>query len=145
MKRLPHVAILLMVVALVAADKGEKKKSDAEKIQGKWTVAEVYLKGKKQGDMVGDPVTFSGKKMIVARKGQDRKTEHAFELRPDKKPREMDIIFKGGGEEATALAIYELSGDTLKICLAKPGKERPKALGTAPDDDRALMVFKRVY
>ena len=34
MKRLPHVAILLVAVALVAADKGEKKKGDAEKIQG---------------------------------------------------------------------------------------------------------------
>ena len=36
MKRLPHVAMLLVAVAVVAADKCEKKKkSDAEKIQGK--------------------------------------------------------------------------------------------------------------
>ena len=32
MKRLPHVAILLVAACLVAADKGEKKKGDAEKI-----------------------------------------------------------------------------------------------------------------
>ena len=42
MKRLPHVAILLLAVALVAADKGEKKKGDAEKIQGKWTIVETH-------------------------------------------------------------------------------------------------------
>ena len=35
--------MLLVAVALVAADKGEKKKGDAEAIQGKWIVVEVTV------------------------------------------------------------------------------------------------------
>ena len=144
MKRLPHVAMLLVAVALVAADKGEKKKSDAEKIQGKWIVVEAYHKDKKDGGQVGKFVTFSGKKMTLRlQRGEGRAFETVFELRPDKKPRELDMIFKVSGGEKTFEAIYELSGDTLKICFPDPGKGRPRLMGTAADDERRLLVLKR--
>ncbi len=144
MKRCPHVAILLVAVALVAADDAKKKKKDAEAIQGKWTIVESFHKGKIDDDPVGDVVLFADKKLIVSPKGTDKKIEFTFKLRPDKKPREIDMTMKFGGEEMTMKAIYELSGDTLKICIAEPGKERPEALGTAADDKRKLMVLKRV-
>lgn len=145
MKRLPHVAILLMAVALVAADKGEKRVGDAEKIQGKWIVVEAYQKGKRDRSQVGKFVTFAGKKMTLGlQRGAGRKIENVFELRPDKKPRELDMIFKVSVGEKTTEAIYELTGDTLKICFPGPGEGRPRMIGTAAGDERLLMVFKRV-
>lgn len=146
MKRLPDVAILLVAVALIAADKGEKKKKvDAEKIQGNWIVVEAYRKGKKDGDQLGKFVTFSGKKMTLRLgRGGKRTFENVFELRPYKKPRELDMIFKVSGGEKTFEAIYELTGDTLKICFPEPGKGRPRMMGTAAGDERSVLVFKRV-
>jgi hypothetical protein len=47
MKRLSHVAMLLVAVSLVAAAAGEKKeKGDAEKIKGDWFRTTCYHKGK---------------------------------------------------------------------------------------------------
>ena len=142
MKRLPHVAMLLVAVALVAADKGEKKKGDAEKIQGKWTIVESFYKGKKSVTTVASRriYTFSGKKPIVG----DGKVMMTFELRPEKKPHELDLILSVLGTETTCEAIYELSGDKLKICHLFGNKPRPEAMGTGVDDERYLMVLKRV-
>ncbi|MCH8043646.1 MAG: TIGR03067 domain-containing protein [Planctomycetes bacterium] len=143
MKRLPHIAILLAVVAFVAADKGEKKKKgDAEKIQGKWTVVEWHRKGKVRYDQVGDVLTFSGKKIVF---GDNEKEEAVFNLRPDKKPRELDITSKSDGKDFTFKAVYDFSGDMLKICfLGSQKQRRPEKMGTSADDDRIVWVLKRV-
>ena len=147
MTRLPHVAMLLVAVASVAADKGEKKKGDADKIQGKWMVVEYYFKGKsvESFDGMGGAFIFLGKKLTIVHKDRDREGKKGvFELHPDKKPRELDIVFKADGLESTVSAIYEFSGETLKICIVESGKGRPKAIGTAADDERFLLVLKRL-
>ena len=59
MKRLPHVAMMLLAVALVAADKGEKKKSDFEKIQGKWMLVEHHTLGMKLTFKVKGEYTYT--------------------------------------------------------------------------------------
>ena len=140
MKRISHVTMLLVAIALIAADKGEQKKEgDAEKIQGKWIVVESYRKGEKVDTSVGDVVTFSGKKLTIVQAGSKFEVEAVFELRPDKKPPELDMT-----KRTTITAIYELAGDTLKICALDFGKGRPDAVGTAADDNRTLRVLKRV-
>ena len=127
---------------MIAADKGEKKKGDAEKIQGKWIVVEYYRKGEKFDKSVGDVLTFSGKKMTIVYVGSDRKFEAVFELRADKKPPELDMTNRN---TMTIKAAYELSGDTLKICwLDDLDEGRPDAVGSAANDDRILRVLKRV-
>lgn len=147
MKRLPHVAILLATIALVAADNPEKKKrGDAEKIQGKWIVVESHYKGKKRlfTELANASYTFSGKKLIVPSQNLMGGSDViAFELRPDKKPSELDLIPKGDGKKVLRY-LYELSGDTLTICMPGRGKPRPDAIGTSADDDRLVWVFERV-
>jgi uncharacterized protein (TIGR03067 family) len=139
----PHLAILLAAVALVAADKPEKKRSDTEIIQGKWIVVESYHKGEEFESPLGNVLTFSGKRVTVAPAGEDDKVEAAFELRPDEKPPELDMTRTLDGVKDTMRLIYELSNDTLKICsFAEKG--RPDAVGITADDERYLMVLKRV-
>jgi hypothetical protein len=42
------------------------------------------------------------------------------------------------------IGIYELEGDKLRICFAKPGaKERPTRIETKPDSGQSLTVYKR--
>lgn len=125
---------------MIAADKGEKKKSDLKKIQGKWTVVESYRKGKKSDDAMGTVFTFSGKNAISVPKGGGKITVAVFELRPEKTPQELDLRI----EKITWKCIYSLSGDTLEICYAPLDNMRPDAIGTAAGDERELIVLKRV-
>ena len=55
----------------------------------------------------------------------------------------MDMVMKLGGKTFTTGAIYELSGDTLKICSRGPGEPRPKKIGSTSVDGQQLMVLKR--
>ena len=43
----------------------------------------------------------------------------------------------------TALGIYELEGDTLKLCYSQPGKDRPKEFTAAKGSGQAMSVWKR--
>ena len=55
---------------------------------------------------------------------------------PPKPPREKT---KG----KTTLSIYEIEGDTLKICSVEPGKDRPTEFSSKPGSGHFLRVFKR--
>jgi hypothetical protein len=44
---------------------------------------------------------------------------------------------------AATAGIYEFKGDQLVVCLAAPGKPRPKNFGTGKNGGRILMTFER--
>jgi uncharacterized protein (TIGR03067 family) len=80
----------------------------------------------------GDKVTVSTGDKVVA--------EVTITVDPSKKPKWMDSVTTG--EDKKALAIYELDGDTLKICVGLKG-ERPKEFTGKKDSGCALYVYKR--
>jgi uncharacterized protein (TIGR03067 family) len=69
------------------------------------------------------------------------KDSSRYVLRPKRNPAQIDIITIDG----RALGIYRLKGDTLEICWACPGVERPTkfAPGNGEDDAIVLSVLKR--
>jgi uncharacterized protein (TIGR03067 family) len=138
MKRVPHIVLLLLAVSLMAADGKKKEKSDFERIQGKWFIVEYHTKGEKQDSYTEDiTFTLSGKKLTLKDVNGDNSD---IELRPDSKPKEMDTTDSDG---KVTLAIYELSGLTLKLCVGLDDV-RPKKMGTGKDDNRVMLVLKRV-
>ena len=50
---------------------------------------------------------------------------------------------EGPGKGKTMLGIYELTGDTYKVCFALPGGERPKEFASKPGSKTMLIVMKR--
>ena len=59
-------------------------------------------------------------------------------------PHEMDMYFDSGPEKGnTNLAIYELAGDALKLCIATRGTIRPAAFATTPGSGIALETLQR--
>src|SRR5205807_1617746 len=61
-----------------------------------------------------------------------------------KKPKRFDLKFTKGPEKGnTSLGIYELDGDTWKICLGLTGKSRPTKFATKPGSGHALETLKR--
>jgi uncharacterized protein (TIGR03067 family) len=59
-------------------------------------------------------------------------------------PRAMDVVGTGGPNKGkTLFAIYELDGDTLRICYDLSGTERPKEFATEQGTKLFLVRYRR--
>ena len=67
--------------------------------------------------------------------------EIAFQIDPTKQPKTVDDFLPGGQR---ILGIYELTGDTLRSCVAPAGKERPTRFAAEAGSGHTLRVFRRV-
>ena len=136
----------LAIGFLVGAERStdEAVKKERAKMKGTWQVVSFEINGKK-------PRTEEQLKkfqLIVDADGKftaqiDGKTinESTTEIDPTKAPKTLDYSFtKGPVKGMTSLAIYELKDDTLTICAAEPGKERPTELSSVGN---TLVVHKR--
>jgi uncharacterized protein (TIGR03067 family) len=128
-----------------ADDKAEVEK-ELKKFQGTWTVESV-----KAGEMEipidnfkGMTVTFAGDRYTV--KVGDMVIQKASQkLDPSKSPKALDGTVSEGPHKGTViLGIYEISGDTLKVCFDPEGKKRPTEFKTAAGSQVTLAVYKRV-
>src|SRR5205823_4754039 len=66
--------------------------------------------------------------------------EGTLKIDAAKKPKTIDLSMNGEDR----LGIYEIDGDTLKICYNDPGEERPKEFKSKEDTKISLSAYKRV-
>jgi len=127
-----------------AGDKGDVEK-ELKKFQGIWTVESVEAEGKEIpiDNFKGMTVTFEGDKYTV--KIGDKVIQAATQkLDPSKSPKTVDgSVAEGPGKGMVILGIYEISGDTLKVCFDEAGKKRPTEFKTASGSQTTLVVYKR--
>jgi RNA polymerase sigma factor (sigma-70 family) len=130
-----------------AAPAAEAPREDADGIQGLWTVvADTDPDGDVKAIRPGDPthftVEFKGRKMTA--RSKKRTIEATYTLDPHKSPRHIDAVRPGkGGKELLFRGIYGLERDRLRVCLAGPGKERPREFKGGVDVEFAVEL-KRV-
>jgi uncharacterized protein (TIGR03067 family) len=138
------VPLALLAVALVAADKPADKKTDKELLQGAWVVVTIEAKGEvlKAGDLFEQlkdmKLTFTGDSVTNSRHPDGKGT---FKLDPDKKPPAVDVVMTVGQETRTHRAVYELKGDTMRVCSARGEGERPTEFTSK--GDLLILTFKR--
>jgi uncharacterized protein (TIGR03067 family) len=58
---------------------------------------------------------------------------------PTQAPKTIDLHSKG----KTELGIYEIAGDTMRVCFAAPGMPRPTDYETRPGDGRTFAAWRR--
>src|SRR5204863_378408 len=70
--------------------------------------------------------------------------EPKFTVDPTSNPKTLDVV--SGKEKGKSLlrAIYEIEGDTLKICFAVGQAKRPKEFNSKPGSESGITVYKRV-
>jgi uncharacterized protein (TIGR03067 family) len=127
-----------------ADDKADVEK-ELKKFQGTWTVARVEAGGKELpiDQFKGMTVTFAGDKYTV-KIGDEVIQAATQKLDPSKSPKTLDGTVAEGPHKGTViLGIYEISGDTLKVCFDPEGKKRPTEFKTAAGSQTTLAVYKR--
>jgi len=63
---------------------------------------------------------------------------------PSSRPKTIDVMFTEGPEKGkTSYGIYELEGDTYKVCMGLTGKPRPTEFASKPGSGHVLEVLKR--
>jgi uncharacterized protein (TIGR03067 family) len=144
------IALLLAVTTplSVARDaKEEAIKKDRKHYTGTWQVASLEVDGKKAAEEDAQKITVineaDGKWAIeVDGKVVARGTS---QIDPTKKPKMVDLTAtEGESKGKTALGIYEIKGDTRKVCYAPPGMERPTEFSSKERSGHILVVLKRV-
>jgi uncharacterized protein (TIGR03067 family) len=142
----PHWVMILTAGFLTAADppKSDAAPSDKDRLQGTWSAVSMENNGKP-----APPEAIKGAKLVFTGDQYTLKGEESYQgtftLDPTRKPKTIDTTFVEveGGKKGTALGIYELEGDRLKICWRHGGKERPTEFATKPNSGLRLMVLKR--
>ena len=128
----------------LAGDKGDLAK-ELTKFQGTWTFESVEAGGQKlpADQFKAMTVTFEGDKYSV--KMGDLVIEAAtLKLDPSKSPKTLDSkVTDGPNKGKVILGIYEISGDTLKVCFDEEGKKRPTEFKGVTGSN-TLVVHKRV-
>ena len=128
-----------------ADDKADLEK-ELRKFQGAWTIESSEAGGKElpSGELKGVILTFEGDKHTV-KKGDEVLQAGTMKLDLSKSPKAIDVTITQGPEKgAVMLGIYELSGDTLKVCFDAEGKKRPTQFKTAPGSETFVIVHKRI-
>jgi len=116
---------------------------DMEGLQGTWSLVSAMEDGKslaedkvKQTTIVIKDDTFRFPQLA-----EDATSKAGtFKLDATKKPKQMDTV---STEKEVMLGIYELEGDSYKVCFAPVGKPRPSEFTSKSGSGNILQVWKR--
>jgi steroid delta-isomerase-like uncharacterized protein len=124
----------------------DSHREELAKFQGEW-VAVAF-----EDDGATTPEEHLGAVRLVIEGDRYRYTEPGggfegrYRLDPTKRPREIDSILTTGEHRGkVAPGIYEIDGETHRVCFAPPGSERrPRALADTPGEGCRLYVMRKV-
>lgn len=134
------ILLLSICCFLIAPAAGQKLDREKKMIEGDWIVVSGELGGRKMPDE-----GFKDAKLIMADGHYTFQNDHGdYKLIADENPKAMDIHgVEGPNKGKTLLAIYEVNGDTLKICYDLSGKSRPHEFTTVAGTPQFLAIYKR--
>jgi uncharacterized protein (TIGR03067 family) len=115
--------------------------TDLDRLQGNWNITALEIEGQ-QMPSTGSRIIINGDRFTTVAMGAEY--GGTIEIDTSKKPKRFDLTFTEGPEMGNrSLGIYELEGDTWRICLGLTGKTRPRKFATAPGSGHALETLSR--
>ncbi len=128
----------------VVSEKGKAIDEELKRFKATWRFVDIEVHGDKLPEKAfeKDTLVLKGNQFTSYVAG---KVVHGlFKIDPLAKPKTIDIIFtEGPGKGHSQKGIYELDGDTQKICIAMPDQPRPTEFASKPDSGQILEVLKR--
>lgn len=142
MKRPLLSSALVAVVAFVFSPAAQA--DDVKAMEGKWTVASAEAGGQSvdSEDLRALVVTIAGDHYeLMTKEGPDAGT---LKLDETQKPKTMDATDTEGFDAGKVIrAIYELTGDTMRVCYALDGSARPTEFATKEGSPWLLITYQR--
>jgi uncharacterized protein (TIGR03067 family) len=140
------VGTLTITAGLAAGGPDNEGAAELKRLAGSWQAVSYALDGKEAPaeDLKKVKLRIDAHGKTAAQ--SEGKTFLASTIRVDPgwNPKTIDIAFTEGDRKGkTALGIYKLDGDTLTICRANPGKDRPSAFSSTPGSGLTLMSYRR--
>ena len=142
MKRSPFSILLAALAALTFTTSA--KADDLKAMEGKWTVEKTEAGGKsiESDDLKALVVTIKGDRYTLLTK--DGTDAGSLQLDETKKPKTMDATDTEGDDVGKVVkAIYEISGDTMRVCYALDDSGRPTEFATKEGSPFLLVTYKR--
>jgi uncharacterized protein (TIGR03067 family) len=130
---------------LLSADNDEAVRKEYARFEGVWSFALVEVEGARQR-----AAPFETNKVIIWNDGNflvvqgARITRGRFDLDLNKSPKHFDVtVTEGPAKGRMTPSIYELEGDTYRICGYFRKKDWPAAFVSKPGSGTILQVLKR--
>jgi len=129
----------------------DDKKTDVDaaelkKFAGKWSVTAQEHGGKKAPakQLASLALTIDGAGCTLKDGDEVREESEVVALDPKAKPAAIDLKITGGDDKGKVVkAIYKFDGDKLTLCLAEPGKDRPKGFAGQSGTGHTLLELAR--
>ena len=135
--------IALLAVALLAPALGaDEVDNELAKMQGRWTVERLEENGKAEPaeEIKKFTINIDGTKFAVNMDGREESMK--LQIDPDRSPKWINLTPEFGDDKGkTAKGIYELQGDTLRICARPKGGDRTTKF--VSEQGTMLLVLKR--
>lgn len=140
------LTFLLATNSLMSFDNQNAIEKDYTLFSGVWAFDLIEVNGVKQPDVPFDThkmIVVSAERRFVVVQGK-KITRGVFQMDPTRTPKEIDVTATNNqGKTLTTLAIYELEGNTYKVCSSFRSNERPSEFLSKPGDETVFEVLKR--
>jgi uncharacterized protein (TIGR03067 family) len=136
--------IILVALVLTLAVPATAKPDDSQDIQGTWlpTQAEIGGKGMTDDFLKNTVLKLDNGKYEVTVANVPDKGNYA--INPKMNPKTLDIAGIDGPNAGKKIpAIYELHGDTLRICYGLGDSPRPTEFKSSPGTQNFLVTYQR--
>lgn len=139
--------LLVLIAGLVPSvdPPADAVKKELDKFQGTWRLISLEAEGTKVPEEALKDIRLSIKGDKFTTSEGKNSFGGTFKFDPTKKPKTIDVQFHEGPQKGqVSLGIYELEGDTYRICVDMAGKGRPSEFAGRRGTGYALEVYQRV-
>jgi uncharacterized protein (TIGR03067 family) len=136
---------MLLGLAFLVAAAHDSPRSDLENLQGTWLLIAMEKDGENvPAEEFKDYKSVYEENRLTLMAGDSVRRRGLVTLEPSRKIKAINTWDQDGPyADQTVPGIYELDGDTLKLCFARPGDKRPKEFTTKSGTGFLFCVYKR--
>ena len=143
------VLVLLVLSCTLAGTHASQEgavKKEVARLQGTWAPVSSNTEGREAAkeELQILRLTVKGDRWLLSLRGGKPFVEPKFRVDPTTKPKSLDVVSVKQEGKILLRAIYELEGDTLKLCFAVGEAERPKEFKNQAGSRSGITIYKRV-
>lgn len=138
------VLIATSMVLMAVSNAWSDEKEEAKAMEGTWIPVTAEMGGQKFPDEVTKTIKLVLKGAEYTVNVGERVDKGTCKLNTSAKPKTIDITgTEGPNKGKTIPAIYERTGDTLKVCYNLGGSDRPKEFKSEAGTQIFLVTYER--